>query len=97
MRPARKHRRGCRDLDARTGPGSAVPGVLEAEMRDQIRLKDCPFCGGPAMAENLRDRGQGYNWYSVGCRYDECPVRPSAVHPDIMTAAEMWNQRGGTT
>lgn len=61
----------------------------------EIRLKECPFCGGLATAVNMRDRGQGYSWFSVGCRNDDCPVRPSAVHPDAVTAAGMWNQRKG--
>lgn len=55
---------------------------------DEIKLKPCPFCGGPAeIADNSR---YVPNTYFVGCWW--CGARTGCEHHKWI-AAELWNGR----
>lgn len=55
---------------------------------NELKLKKCPFCGGPAeIVDNSRyDPGT----YFVGCLY--CGARSDYEHGEE-NAAELWNGR----
>lgn len=55
---------------------------------DEIKLKPCPFCGGPAEIVNT---GNGVlNIYFAGCLW--CGVRTECEYNEDI-AADVWNRR----
>lgn len=55
-------------------------------MAIEREIKPCPFCGGPAVVDNLLDD----NDYYVHCR--DCEVQQIANHSHE-AAIELWNNR----
>lgn len=56
-------------------------------------LLPCPFCGGPAAAQNYRPRSWG-----AGCISDECQWQRTAeaYAPSRQKAVELWNTRASS-
>lgn len=54
----------------------------------EIKLKPCPFCGGPA--EIVNTGRSVLNTYFVGCWW--CGVRTDYEH-DEEIAVDLWNRR----
>ena len=55
---------------------------------DEIKLKPCPFCGGPAAIVDKSNHIR--NTYFVGCWW--CGVRTDCEH-DKRVAVDAWNRR----
>lgn len=64
-------------------------------------LKRCPFCGGEAEYEEVKDGG-GLVWWTVGCKlkvseHDEddscCGYQSTKVYARKSEAAHAWNKR----
>jgi hypothetical protein len=64
-------------------------------------LKRCPFCGGEAEYEEVKDGG-GLAWWTVGCKlkvseHDEddscCGYQSTKVYARKSEAATAWNKR----
>ena len=58
-----------------------------------MKLKPCPFCGGPAEIYN-----NGGGEWDIRCSRDvECPIEPSATFEGCSkkTVIKAWNTRKG--
>lgn len=60
---------------------------------DKSEMLPCPFCGGPAAAQNYRPRSWG-----AGCISDECQWQRTAeaYAPSRQKAVELWNTRASS-
>lgn len=80
---------------------------ITTEEREQPRLDECPYCGGPGEIVSLLKRKHDLidpdEWeletsygrkFQARCGGDKCPVQPETVLCDSPDeAAEMWNTR----
>ncbi len=56
-----------------------------------IKLKRCPFCGGKAKINVVRNRFDGHSWKSYGVLCDKCTIGFSSHQ--LKTAVKRWNAR----
>lgn len=67
--------------------------MRDLEPKYHIRLKPCPFCGGPATIQPWH--GGGPKKRLVCCAEDgSCHVRPQVSGGSAEVAIKRWNRRG---
>ena len=70
-------------------------------MKTELPLLPCPFCGGPAVMEEVEAKSIGESRWSVGCSeqrvvFAECMGYQSLTTFDRkIEAANAWNTRDG--
>lgn len=60
-------------------------------------LLPCPFCGDVGHEWKLRKayktKGESPHYYAIGCRNDECDIKPWSAYTDKKLARKIWNTR----
>ena len=61
-----------------------------------MKLKPCPFCGGPATMKIGRHY-DGRGEYTPRCQNPKCPGRITKIWLDKSVAEDIWNNRAPAT